>query len=122
MNLFVNMINFFLSVCIDLYFYLNTLQIIFFQDTLLVIERYKSGFQPPGDIPFEDLNGRGSDSNSMPPPISTVGGLRPEPMTFKGTMSSGKLKKRVGLFGIFSSNKVCVFYFTINNDMNLLLF
>ncbi|XP_075226345.1 formin-binding protein 1-like Cip4 isoform X2 [Lycorma delicatula] len=74
------------------------------EDTLLVIERYKSGFQPPGDIPFEDLNGRGGDSGTMPLPISSVS-FRPEPMTVKGTMSANKLKKRVGLFGIFSSNK-----------------
>ena len=26
------------------------------QDTRLVVEKYKSGFQPPGDIPFDDLS------------------------------------------------------------------
>lgn len=30
-------------------------------------------------------------------------------LTMKGTMGASKLKKRVGLFGIFSSNKVCIF-------------
>ncbi|XP_039288453.1 formin-binding protein 1-like isoform X4 [Nilaparvata lugens] len=82
------------------------------EDTLLVIERYKSGFQPPTDIPFEDLNGRGgserdgSSGGVGPPPLSSVGGFRPEAMTVKGTMSAGgKLKKRVGIFNIFSSNK-----------------
>ena len=29
---------------------------ILFQDTRLVVEKYKSGFQPPGDIPFDDLS------------------------------------------------------------------
>ena len=27
-----------------------------FQDSALVIEKFKSGFLPPGDIPFEDLS------------------------------------------------------------------
>ena len=27
-----------------------------FQDSQIVIGRYKSGFNPPGDIPFEDLS------------------------------------------------------------------
>lgn len=76
------------------------------EDTQLVIDRYKSGFQPPGDIQFEDLS-RTNDSSTMPapPPPTNVGGLRPEAMTVKGTISAGKLKKRVGIFGIFSSNK-----------------
>lgn len=42
-----------------------------------------------------------------PPPPTNIG-LRTEPMTVKGTISTGKLKKRVGLFGIFGSNKVLI--------------
>ena len=35
-----------------------------FQDSLLVIEKYKSGFLPPADFPFEDLSTTdGSSSN-----------------------------------------------------------
>ncbi|XP_015512278.1 formin-binding protein 1-like isoform X5 [Neodiprion pinetum] len=74
------------------------------EDTLLVIERYKSGFQPPGDFPFEDLSAAKSyDSNSqLSQPV-----MQPihNHLTVKGTVSGGKIKKRVGLFGIFSSNK-----------------
>ncbi|XP_015512275.1 formin-binding protein 1-like isoform X1 [Neodiprion pinetum] len=81
------------------------------EDTLLVIERYKSGFQPPGDFPFEDLSAAKSyDSNSqLSQPV-----MQPihNHLTVKGTVSGGKIKKRVGLFGIFSSNKklieVCI--------------
>lgn len=85
----------------------------------MVIERYKSGFQPPEDIPFEDLSA--IKSGEMPPPANPVPipAIRPEAMTVKGTMSAGKLKKRVGLFGIFSSNKVNisfqVFFYIITN-------
>lgn len=68
-----------------------------------MIERYKSGYQPPTDIPFEDLSR--TDSNPAPPPPA-ISGLRPEAVTVKGTMSASKLKKRVGLFSIFGSNKV----------------
>lgn len=79
-------------------------------DTMLVIERYKSGFQPPGDFPFEDLSVAKSsyDSNSqLAPPV-----MQPihNHLTVKGTVSGGKIKKRVGLFGIFSSNKVCRYF------------
>ncbi|PSN47163.1 Formin-binding-like protein 1 [Blattella germanica] len=75
------------------------------EDTQLVIDRYKSGFQPPEDIPFEDLSA--IKSGEAPAPVTSVAitSLRPEAMTVKGTMSAGKIKKRVGLFGIFSSNK-----------------
>lgn len=75
------------------------------EDTMLVIERYKSGFQPPGDFPFEDLSvAKNYDSNSqLAQPV-----MQPihNHLTVKGTVSGSKIKKRVGLFGIFSSNKV----------------
>uniref|UniRef100_A0ABD2W0D1 Formin-binding protein 1-like n=1 Tax=Trichogramma kaykai TaxID=54128 RepID=A0ABD2W0D1_9HYME len=82
------------------------------EDTLLVIERYKSGFQPPGDFPFEDLSaakmqidGNSKLSQPVMQPIHNH-------LTVKGTMSGGKMKKRVGIFNIFSSNKklieVCI--------------
>uniref|UniRef100_A0A1B6CBX1 Formin-binding protein 1-like n=1 Tax=Clastoptera arizonana TaxID=38151 RepID=A0A1B6CBX1_9HEMI len=74
------------------------------EDTLLVIERYKSGFPTPSDFPFEDLSRQG-DSIPIPPPSNNLSSMRPEAMTVKGTMSASKLKKRVGIFGIFSSNK-----------------
>lgn len=72
------------------------------EDTQLVIERYKSGFQPPRDIPFEDLT---AVKSGDAPPSSQYITSRPEMTTVKGTLSAGKLKKRVALFGIFSSNK-----------------
>ncbi|KAK7580724.1 hypothetical protein V9T40_001353 [Parthenolecanium corni] len=81
------------------------------EDTLLVIERYKSGFVPPEDIPFEDLS-RESDTNTMnstaskntlPNSHTNHTGIRPD-RTIKGTMSV-KNKKRSALLGIFSSNK-----------------
>ena len=75
------------------------------EDTMLVIERYKSGFQPPGDFPFEDLSvAKNYESNSqLAQPV-----MQPihNHLTVKGTVSGGKIKKRVGLFGIFGSNKV----------------
>ncbi len=83
-----------------------------FQDTLLVIERYKSGFQPPEDFPFEDLS-RESDATTTTSTTSKCtslnshtnhGGLKPD-RTIKGTLSV-KTKKRNPLLGIFTSNKV----------------
>lgn len=90
------------------------------QDCRMVVERYKSGFFPPEDIPFEDLSNMrsgsvGSDSSSNGGSLgsgainSTISssshtGLKSE--TKSGTMSGIKLKKRAGLFGIFNAGKV----------------
>ncbi|XP_053987263.1 formin-binding protein 1-like isoform X5 [Hylaeus anthracinus] len=75
------------------------------EDTVMVIERYKSGFQPPGDFPFEDLSvAKTYDSNSqLSQPVMQP--IHNHHLTAKGTVSGGKIKKRVGIFGIFSSNK-----------------
>lgn len=88
----------------------------------MVIDRYKSGFQPPRDIPFEDLNA--VRSGETPPVTNQYIKARPDAnMTVRGTMSGGKLKRRVALFGIFGSNKVrfylCFFYlFIIKISLN----
>ncbi|KAI1289549.1 Formin-binding protein 1-like [Halotydeus destructor] len=76
-------------------------------DSMLVIERYKSGNVPPQDIPFEDL----SDPSTLPPKDEKMGSnhltyshsIKSE--TLRGTLSVSKLKKRGGIFGIFGSNK-----------------
>lgn len=71
----------------------------------MVIDRYKSGFQPPRNIPFEDLNA--VKSGEAPPATNQCIKSKPDPnMTFRGTISAGKLRRRVGLLGIFGSNKV----------------
>lgn len=71
------------------------------EDSFKVIERYQSGFQPPGDLPFEDLSKMDSESthnsqNSFP---------LPNHPTIKGTISGKGIKARKGIFTIFSSNK-----------------
>lgn len=62
--------------------------------------RYQSGFQPPGDVPFEDLSKADTESTNN----SQINAININ--TIKGTISANKLKKRVGIFNIFSSNKV----------------
>ncbi|CAD6241178.1 GSCOCG00009199001-RA-CDS [Cotesia congregata] len=60
---------------------------------------------PPGDFPFEDLSvAKSYDSNTQ---LSQTATMQPihNHLTVKGTVSGGKIKKRVGIFGIFSSNK-----------------
>ncbi|XP_039429078.1 formin-binding protein 1-like isoform X12 [Culex pipiens pallens] len=74
------------------------------EDSLKVIEKYQSGFQPPGDLPFEDLSKADSDTSNNSQTYSTSTGAGLNHLTAKGT-TKDKLKKRVGLFGIFTSNK-----------------
>ncbi|KAK7081715.1 Formin-binding protein 1 [Halocaridina rubra] len=80
-------------------------------DSQVVIERYKSGFTPPGDIPFDDLSTprQNGDTTPLNPPVRQD--------TIKGTISASKLKKRGGIFGIFASNKNN-FSFSEKEDFN----
>ncbi|XP_037719273.1 formin-binding protein 1-like isoform X5 [Drosophila subpulchrella] len=71
------------------------------EDTFKVIERYQSGFTPPIDIPFEDLSNSVKDSAQD----STYTYPLPTPTTRGGTLGAIKLKKRVGIFNLFGSNK-----------------
>lgn len=61
-------------------------------------------------MPFEDLSKADSDTSNNSQNYTSTSGLNH--LTAKGT-TTNKLKKRVGLFGIFASNKVrpcvCVF-------------
>ena len=78
----------------------------------MVIERYKSGFDPPDSIPFEDLssarNGDVSSSSGSGQQLHTSPAITDSPrgLTIKGTLSAAKFKKRGGIFGIFSGSKV----------------
>jgi len=74
------------------------------EDSALVIEKYKSGFLPPGDIPFEDLSSLDNVSGTIN--ASTPQGTPSEKKTsILGTITGGKIKKRSGLLGIFGQNK-----------------
>jgi len=74
------------------------------EDSLLVIEKYKSGFLPPGDIPFEDLSTveSGSGVGSTTTPQNTPSEKK---TSILGTITGGKIKKRSGLLAIFGQNK-----------------
>eukprot|EP00088_Acartia_fossae_P071657 TRINITY_DN9894_c0_g1_i1.p1 TRINITY_DN9894_c0_g1~~TRINITY_DN9894_c0_g1_i1.p1 ORF type:complete len:588 (+),score=132.18 TRINITY_DN9894_c0_g1_i1:144-1907(+) len=70
------------------------------QDTLLVIDKHKSGFNPPGDIPFEDLSNASSTTNLAGSTPSTT--PSDKKLSILGTITGGKLRKRSGLLGIFA--------------------
>ncbi|XP_059149210.1 formin-binding protein 1-like [Physella acuta] len=73
------------------------------QDSKSVIERYKSGFPIPDDLPFEDLStGQPFEptNNPLPSRVNTPSN------TVKSATLSGKSKKRGGIFGLFGSSKV----------------
>lgn len=68
------------------------------EDSYLVIEKYKSGYDPPEDIPFEDLsNPRNGDI--------TLSSTRKDSLTVKGTLSGNRNKKRGILLNIFTNTK-----------------
>ncbi|XP_050303808.1 formin-binding protein 1-like isoform X3 [Anthonomus grandis grandis] len=75
------------------------------EDTMLVIEKYKSGFQPPDDFPFEDLSKGGSDSGSANNinNIQVGGKLKDGGYTVKGTITGKAAKRRANIFNIFGS-------------------
>ncbi|CAH1786841.1 unnamed protein product [Owenia fusiformis] len=72
------------------------------EDSRIVIERHKSGFQHPGDIAFDDLsNGNDNQVNA-----NTVQRTPTDNRSTKGgTWAAGKGTKRGKLFGLFSSSK-----------------
>ena len=75
-----------------------------------MIERYKSGFSPPQDYPFEDLSNMDTQSangsmSSLPPHI-VVQQPMSEKKTILGTITGGRVKKRSGILGLFTNSKV----------------
>lgn len=83
------------------------------RDAQIVIDRFKSGMQPPDDIPFEDLSNRSPTTNNCETDsVSTQSkgsslmyshSLKSE--SFRHTFTARGLKKRTKLLGIFGANK-----------------
>ncbi len=108
------MFDFFLLLLLLLFYFIS----FYGQDSRLVIERYKSGFSPPEDVPFEDLsnmrsgsvgsdsssNGGGSGAIHSTISLTSSGILKSESKS--GTLTAMKLKKRAGIFSIFNAGKV----------------
>jgi len=80
------------------------------EDSRLVVERYKSGFSPPSDLPFEDLSQHGENAsvNGSTCSIQTSLPGSAEKKTILGTITGGRVKKRSGLLGLFANSKVCM--------------
>lgn len=81
----------------------------YLQDSRLVVDRFKTGFVMPNDIPFEDLSNEGNGMAN--PPGKAVGRADTSAGTVgrMGTVGASRSKKRTGLRGIFGGQKV---YFT----------
>jgi len=78
------------------------------EDTRIVIEKFKSGFSPPGDVPFEDLSSTDTASvngsmSSMPQSINHP--VMEKKTSIIGTITGGRIRKRSGLLGLFSNSK-----------------
>lgn len=78
------------------------------EDSRIVIEKYKSGFSAPGDIPFEDLSSADNASvngsmSSMPQSINHP--VMEKKTSIIGTITGGRIRKRSGLLGLFSNSK-----------------
>ncbi|XP_053381370.1 formin-binding protein 1-like isoform X2 [Mercenaria mercenaria] len=68
------------------------------EDCKLVIDKHRTGFPIPGDIPFEDLSCGQVNNHNVIKTNST-----PDNRTKSGTLGGGKNKKRGGLFGLFKT-------------------
>jgi len=78
------------------------------EDSRIVIEKFKSGFSAPGDIPFEDLSSADNASvngsmSSMPQSINHP--VMEKKTSIIGTITGGRIRKRSGLLGLFSNSK-----------------
>ncbi|XP_048005192.1 formin-binding protein 1-like isoform X2 [Leguminivora glycinivorella] len=82
------------------------------EDTQLVIDRYKSGFVPPEDFPFEEQRA-GADTTDA----ATTHNHHAQ-LTVRGTVSGNRIKKRGGLLSIFSSNKIVEACNSFKNNMS----
>ena len=66
-----------------------------------MIDKYKSGFQMPGDIQFEDLsNGKTNSQNNLNHTPDVRGNVK------AGTIGKKKDKSGKGIFDLFSKSKV----------------
>lgn len=86
------------------YFELLRKQFKIIDNCWFVINRYQSGFTPPTDILFEDLSKPDVESAHD---SQCNNNMQSTTLTIRGTMSANKIKKRVGIFNIFGSSKVC---------------
>lgn len=76
-------------------------------DAQLVVDRYKSGMQPPDDIPFEDLstkvtNCETDSAQSKGSSLACTHSLKSD--SLRHTFTARGLKKRTRLLGIFGAN------------------
>lgn len=77
-------------------------------DAQLVIDRYKSGMQPPDDIPFEDLSDKVTNcetESTQSKGSSLVYSHSIKSDSLRHTFTARGLKKRTRLLGIFGANK-----------------
>ncbi|BFZ20710.1 hypothetical protein BsWGS_23748 [Bradybaena similaris] len=76
------------------------------QDSRTVVDRYKSGFPIPDDLPFEEISaGQAMEPSSNSTPRITTPSNTLKSGTLKSGTLSGKSKKRGGIFGLFGSSK-----------------
>lgn len=73
-----------------------------------MIDKYKSGFLPPGDIAFEELSSDNSGSSEKISPAASISSLtRGDAGKPKPTIAPAKAKKKTNkILGLFSGSKV----------------
>ncbi|XP_052093608.1 formin-binding protein 1-like isoform X5 [Mytilus californianus] len=78
------------------------------EDSISVVNKYKSGYPIPSDIAFDDLSNSQIQDGRNGNTLTTPKNLNVEKGSVKATISGGKSKKRSGLLGLFSSSKTNV--------------
>lgn len=79
------------------------------QDIKVVIDKYKSGFLPPGDIPFEELSIENDSPDKVSPAVSVQSLTRGDAGKSKPTAAPAKPKKKTNkILGLFGASKVII--------------
>jgi len=85
-----------------------------------VIEKFKSGFSTPGDIPFEDLSSHDNTSinGSMSSMQQSINPVLEKKTSLLGTITGGRIRKRSGILGLFSNAKAPTNSFDKKDDFS----
>ena len=92
------------------------------QDVKMAVDKMKTGFNPPEDLPFEDLSNPSEATDSISPTSSKRFSRTDLQSRNSFTVGSIKTKKKTKLLNLFTGSKVCVSLFRLVKGMYVSVF